>query len=237
MLAGTDGRMEDPSLQLSMQHLYDRGWMHLSSNEGSSAIDLLSLAQLIGTPVHQSNIPLIQPIVPRSNDAARHNTTSALYGLNAFPPHTDAAHWPNPPRYVLFQCYRCQSNTPTMIVDANPILNDTNRANDLARAVWQIRRVTHPFLCSAIVDGPRGRAFRWDPAIMIPASSHARQSLFSIAEQISSICRDAPITIQWHPGDILVIDNWRMLHWRPSIAPKGGPRVLCRIFVTADPTS
>lgn len=53
---------------------------------------------------------LVQELTSRAISTP--NTYSGIFGLERFPFHTDLAHWPIPPRYLLLRCIRGYEDVP-----------------------------------------------------------------------------------------------------------------------------
>jgi len=70
---------------------------------------------------------------------------------------------------------------------------------------------------------------RWDTEYLKPAS-HVGELVFS---SFQSILKEATATpaVMVDDGDVVVIDNWRMLHARPAIAPNRRDRKLQRVYL------
>jgi hypothetical protein len=77
---------------------------------------------------------------------------------------------------------------------------------------------------------PRDRAFlRYDPGCLEAVDERGRAALRLVANRLAL---GSPNTHEWRQGDILIIDNWRVLHARgPSNS--GSRRRLARILIDA----
>jgi hypothetical protein len=82
--------------------------------------------------------------------------------------------------------------------------------------------------CSTVL--PADRAFlRYDPGCIEAADERGRRALGLVEQRLA---QGLPDTHPWRRGDILIIDNWRILHARgPSDHSSG--RQLARILIDA----
>jgi len=63
---------------------------------------------------------------------------------------------------------------------------------------------------------------------MLPTNKTAEQAIVSICESLE---QSNLIEIEWSPGRMLLIDNWRMLHGRASAREDDRDRELLRVLV------
>jgi hypothetical protein len=91
-----------------------------------SDLPTLEVAQSLGRIVNIPDllpcgrIPTVQSIRPREKSQVGDNQYSGHYGLNAFPLHTDLAHWILPPRYFLLRCLWIRS--PLSALDSTAVV-------------------------------------------------------------------------------------------------------------------
>jgi Taurine catabolism dioxygenase TauD, TfdA family len=143
------------------------------------------------------------------------------------PMHTDAAYFPIPPRYIMFECIEpgetaCQTHVWTF--DWNKLLKD--QPDILVQPGWIARGERKaPFNCQVLTTTSNGRKFlRFDPLCMTPPSN-----LVNTAAVSDALCRYANrINFSWRKGDILIVDNWRCLHARGVGADRAPSRRLRR---------
>lgn len=171
---------------------------------------------------------LIQKLTPKPTSTP--NTYSGLFGFDRFPYHTDLAHWPIPPRYLLLRCIRGYADVPTMILDGRAIASKVG-AELMGRALVRPRRPR----CGEVRmlrlrqwDGAN-EIIRWDTEYLRPAS-HVGELVFSSFQGIVDEATAIP-AVAVDDGDVVVIDNWRMLHARPAIAPNRRDRRLERVYL------
>jgi L-asparagine oxygenase len=212
------------------QTLVKNGWCLFRDAELS--VDILRAAALFGRPVCQQGSSPVSIIMPHETLSARRNTTSALYGLGAFPLHTDMAHWPLPPRYIVMRARNSTQNIPTLLIDSTEIKLDQSSLSSWRRAVWRVSKVRHPFLCSMYFEHHRRLGIRWDFCTMSPYGTLATEIVDRVYREFENLSNTQAIAITWEStDDILVIDNWRMLHSRPAIPKSAIERILERVLV------
>src|SRR5882757_6334493 len=78
-----------------------------------------------------------EKLVPR--ESTDPNNYSGIFGLNAFPLHTDMAHWPNPPRYLMLRCVKGHGEVSTDLLDSIEIIKLVGRSM-LSRSLVKPRR-------------------------------------------------------------------------------------------------
>lgn len=171
---------------------------------------------------------LVQELTPKATSTP--NTYSGIFGLDRFPFHTDLAHWPIPPRYLLLRCIHGYADVPTMILDGRAIASEIG-AELMGRALVRPRRPR----CGEVrmlrlwqSDGA-DEIIRWDTEYLKPAS-HVGELVFSSFQSIVEAATAMPAVLV-NDGDVMVIDNWRMLHARPAIAPNRRDRRLQRVYL------
>lgn len=160
----------------------------------------------------------MQSFVPQITSTP--NTYSGLFGVGQFPFHTDLAHWPEPPRYVLLRCIKGYEELPTLLADGKSLLRDIT-PDILGRAIVRPRRRVrgHSRLLRLLQSQTDGEALlRWDEVFLKPASTVGELACAAVKASLAETTV-TPVAMA-DAGDIVVIDNWRMLHSRPEI-PRG----------------
>jgi alpha-ketoglutarate-dependent taurine dioxygenase len=154
---------------------------------------------------------------PKDFGRAREWSLSGVYGLGAFPWHSDGAVSSSPPRWLLLQAIELSYPTCTelLVPDADLIaaLRETTlRARDRSGQTKYL---------PAIVPVPAGGfRLRWDPRTCTPRTGLA-------VEDIEE--RSPTVRIEWAVNRLLVVDNFRVLHRRPAVQGQG-KRVLVRTY-------
>lgn len=210
--------------------LANNGWAVL---QGPSPMpNLVQIAFAIGEPVRSLGDLDLEVLKPRATKDARPNSTSGIHGLNAFPPHTDMAHWPVPPRFLAMRTRKAMTGIPTQLLDREAIALDAQTNALLRRSVWRMARVRQPYLCSVYFDYHGQSAIRWDACTMMPQGQIATDVQPRLLELIDDAFRNERAEHEWTSVDeVLVIDNWRVLHARPEIPEGATGRELERVLI------
>lgn len=202
------------------------GYIFFSSHRPNDSI--VEIAENLGKPLAPWEDELVQTLVPRSQAAP--NSYSGIFGLNHFPFHSDLAHWPTPPRYLLLRCVTGYADIPTLLIDGHDLIEAVS-LDIMARAIFKPRRprdgrVSLLRLCEPVEDDVR---IRWDEVFLKPASKVGEVANLSVREWLST-CKPTALSLA-EPHDTLLIDNWRMLHARSSILPGRENRAIERVYL------
>lgn len=211
--------------------LAERGWS-LHSDEGADAdatvSELGKLGDRLGTRVAGRAGSLEEVIHPLGADDAHPRSLSARYGLDALPFHTELSHRTRPCRYLLLGCIDPGSPAAaTMLLDWQR-LGFSPEELDLLEGTPMLVRSGRRSFYSTILS-PGGAFMRYDPGCLEAVDDRGREALALIEDRIAGARSEAH---HWRQGDILIIDNWRVLHGRgPS--DRGSGRRLARILIDA----
>lgn len=171
---------------------------------------------------------LIREIRPQEFDNAKPNTLSSRYGLSSFPFHTDAAHWEEPARFLMFYCVNPgEGNRPTYLQDSREWQLDEHELDLASRALWAISS-RNPKLSTMARIVDENLHIKYDADCMRPMSKLTRELHDLIKKKISTSNR---VYVNWNAGDLLVIDNARMLHSRGQSLVADPSRLHMRILV------
>lgn len=176
-----------------------------------TADDALTYFSRWGRPVSTTRHPeLIREISPQPSNTAPSNTLSSRYGFGSFPFHTDGAHWPRPPRYLILYCqHPGRGQRETLLCNPLPSLR-VDEQNILRHELWRISGVRKSF-SARVLDGTCGQEFlRFDHACMNPMGDSGKST------ELLSLClvRQPATRVAWEADKFLIIDNWKMLHSR-----------------------
>jgi L-asparagine oxygenase len=206
------------------EKLTECGWARLDIEPGKS---LLEFATELGAPIPDPSGSMNRFLIAKHQSNARRNTTSSIYGLDNFPLHTDYAHLATPPRYLLLRSHFGRSATTTSIL--NP-LNAFGRTwlDYLKRATW---RISSGFSSRAGIMHLPGTShgFRWDPYLMRPLNKFAMSASIDL-KYLFQNCTSAYIHAWEHSQEVLLIDNWHVLHGRGAAA-EFDHRCIERVFL------
>ena len=208
--------------------LRETGWAFTTVSEDLR--DFLDFAQTFGEVVHQESRPPVMPLRATTIGLAAQNTASAKYGVGFFPYHTDLAHWPLPPRYIVMTNARTASSVRTLLLDGKAIEQDGTVWKNARRGAWIAKGTARPFTCSMFFQHGASTGIRWDPSLMTPANRSAELTDETLRAHLRDTSNSIPFS--WRrAGTALVVDNWRMLHARPSVPRMEEQRTLFRVFL------
>lgn len=228
-MATRDIAASDP--QQIVGSLVERGWSRHSSEDADPGAIVRALGQLgdrLGTRVPGRAGSLEEVIEPRAADDAHPRSLSARYGLGALPFHTELSHRTRPCRYILLGCIDPGSPAAaTMLLDWRALGFSREELDLLEDAPILVRTGRRSFYSTILSPG---RAFlRYDPGCLEALDERGRTALALIEDRIAGAQSEAH---HWRRGDILIIDNWRVLHGR-SPSDRGSGRRLARILIDA----
>lgn len=187
------------------------GW-HVTRASKNAALEseVLALAQSFGVPVPGRGSRVVEILEPVAKTAANTNSLSALHGDGAFPLHTDGAHHLSPPRYLIFACEQPgASPVPTVLQRFDEIdLSDAERRASEA-ATFLFRNGRRSFYSTML--NPARPFVRFDQGCMMPLDDDARAAMDAVVARAAEM---TPQEHHWAAGEILVLDNWRVLHGR-----------------------
>ncbi len=191
--------------------------------------ECLVLARALGVPKGERRNPAILRFIrPQPIEKATPNTLSSRYGMGAFPFHTDAAYWRRPPRFVLFRCVNPgAADRPTLLINPRDSAFTEHDRRALCNEVWRMQTKT-PFLCTAGFWSHNALALRFDEACMTPITRGAVR----LRDMMREVMQQSPVTIvRWRAGDLLVVDNFRLLHARGEAKVPDDDRMLARVLI------
>ncbi|MEW8204420.1 MAG: TauD/TfdA family dioxygenase [Candidatus Thiodiazotropha endolucinida] len=192
-----------------------------------SRAELIDLAKSVGEIRPHPNGENIFILKSSDGKNSLPGTFSKVYGLSAFPFHTDTAFWGIPARYVVLGMFRksqCTTNYISLCDIAEIISSDfRSKAEKSIYLVetFEGRKYTSPFFCR---NGTFG--IRFDPNIMKPANGHARRFH---GELLAAMAAIEPRRIHWSGDKAVVFDNWKNLHGRSAV--KNERREIFRVYL------
>lgn len=211
--------------------LVERGWsLHgrVGANADATFHELGRLGDRLGTRVAGRANSLEEVVQPHAPDGAHPRSLSARYGLGTLPFHTELSHRARPCRYLLLGCIDPGSPAAATTLLGWQTLDLSQTELHLLEDTPVLVRSGRRSFYSTIL-APGGAFLRYDPGCLEPVDERGREALALVADRIA----DAPSAAHhWRQGDILIIDNWRVLHGRSS-SHRGSGRRLARILVDA----
>jgi alpha-ketoglutarate-dependent taurine dioxygenase len=188
------------------------GWLKSTVTETGDNLHAAAerIARRLGNPIRGRAGRKIEPLIPTKQVGANAKSLSVMHGLGSFPMHTDGAHLPRPPRFVVLVCASPGTvAVPTTLLRFRD-LRATEQERDLLETapflVRNSRRSFYSTICS-----PSRRFIRFDEGCMVPQSKEGEASAKSIAHRAKEVGVTA---VHWRIGDVLIIDNWNVLHGR-----------------------
>lgn len=207
-------RVERDGFVFLPNYMKDRSTMAVAKSFGS----LMKL---------NSEIPIVQTLTPNMKASVK-NSYSSIYGYDEFPMHTDFAHWPLPPRFLLLRAKSQCSGVKTSIVAFSEL--ETRIETPLfSKCVFFSRKpIMGQFIPLRICCKSR-QMYRWDREFIRPASQNSMALRDKILQHLKLL---KPIDFYMkNNGDTLVVDNWKMLHGRGAVFASERERSLDRVYL------
>ncbi|MCH8487533.1 MAG: TauD/TfdA family dioxygenase [Candidatus Cyclonatronum sp.] len=191
--------------------LLENGYFELSVQDS----ELYSIAKRLGE-IQPSRIdgPDIDLIQPKTIDEAHPHSLSANYGTGTLPFHTDGAYFKRPPKYIILRCLKISSNKATPTILINPLKEmEEQDADWLKYETWKVKSRSGIFYTSVLnTNITDEQIIRYDPVCMKPAyDMKAIEKLMAIFEKCNKTY------INWVENKTVIINNWKLLHFRPSV--------------------
>lgn len=198
--------------------LNQRGWTVTDLNTEKSLDEFAHNFGTVFSPYNNS--PLVQKLKVNDTEDSHDFSLSGNYGRGSFPFHTDLAHHKKPPHYIILRSISSTKNIrPTLILDSFSFIKNEKLQDGLKKILWIVNGGNGKFYSPLLNDKTlNGKTFfRYDPVCMKPISSKK-----DLANSLLNSCieKAKEITINWHPGKTLIIDNWRILHARAGAEEK-----------------
>jgi alpha-ketoglutarate-dependent taurine dioxygenase len=215
---------------IDKEHLNSFGWIKMNQ-PGLSKLELLHLSEKLGKGIpSRKNGKLVEELSPCDKENANSKSLSELYGIGYFPLHTDTAYWKTPARYIILYAVNPGiEQRPTLLLDSNKILLVKDVSKRIINSVFKVVNGRNSFLCNALEETSENiRRIRFDQGCMHPTTNNSK---IVYEELIEIIQNSKPEVILWEEGDLLVIDNWRVLHGRGEVNNNDNDRILYRITI------
>ena len=188
------------------------GWLKTTVAELGYDLDAAAeaTAMLLGHPIEGRAGQAIEALAPQKQASAKPRSLSVVHGLGSFPMHTDGAHRLQPPRFLVLVCASPgTSPVPTTLTRFGDLQISASEHASLEASPFLVRNGRRSFYSS--ICG-RSRPFiRYDAGCMVPQGAESE----AMARLVARRARNAsPTLVSWRSGDVLVIDNWNVLHGR-----------------------
>jgi hypothetical protein len=169
-----------------------------------------AIARLLGHVIEGRNGQTVEVLTPQKQASARTRSLSVVHGLGSFPMHTDGAHRLQPPHFVVLICDTPGSSpVPTTLVRFQDLKISLSERVGLEAAPFLVRNGRRSFYST--IYG-RSRPFiRFDEGCMMPLGAESKAVHRLVTERVRTT---DPFLVNWHTGDVLIIDNWNVLHGR-----------------------
>ncbi len=167
-------------------------------------------------------------IRPLAASVAHPRSLSARYGLESLPLHVELSHRLQPCRYLLLGCIDPGSpGAVTLLFDWHTLDFSPDEIHMLESAPILVRAGRRSFYSTIL--RPDHTFLRYDPGCIEAIDTRGQAALDIVASRLAN---GTPKIHCWQQGDILVIDNWRVLHGRGPTDESSGRR-LTRILIDA----
>lgn len=210
--------------------LGEEGWVCLCGFARDSVeSSMLSLAERLGSPIYsRRGGSLVDRLRPIQAEHARVASLSRYHGKGRFPFHTDTAHWLTPARYLILGCLQPgSSGRATLLTRFSDLNIDAQEASVLAEGVFLVKNGRSSWYANIVNE--THEFVRFDPGCMKPATAKGGMAADVLNERLEAV---RPIRIAWAEGDVLIVDNWKVLHGREG-AEDDEDRTLLRVLVMA----
>ncbi len=207
------------------EELYKKGVVEIRSDECSDS-QLLEIAKNFGVVVPGARGELLQLLSAREKGNGPKGSFSHTVGYGAFPWHTDTAYWDVPTRYLLL--YSVEKSSCATIYQDFFVLRQVIPDFDylMKRAVYLLDIPGRKKYLSPFFDFRGKQGFRLDYHIYRPINNEA----VTLNELVAKELKNNYHRQVWTGKNIVVIDNWRMIHARED-ANEDRNRLLKRIYI------
>lgn len=215
------------------QEAWARGW---ARGEGLMA-DVRILARALGwkeVATRQGEDPLAE-LRPVDNAQAPPRSLSARYGTGSQPLHVDGAHLERPPDLIVLSAAEPSTTSTVTWSPFTPTAEGWSPRKDMPvdafeHGLFLVSPGRGSFLSSAL---PEPSVLRFDPGCMAPGDERAR----IVVEYLRQAVVQAEVHEWSAPGQLLVINNHRMVHARGAVPSTGFERLIHRLTFRTGATS
>lgn len=207
------------------EELSQQGFAFIPSFAPSDLTD--ASMELFGNAWSTGSFPLTQHLRPRAVGTISPAHYSGVFGLSAFPLHTDLAHYSAPPRYFVLRTVVGCDTTQTTLVDGLLLACNVGRER-LARSLVRGRQRPFNNRLLRLLETSETERIRWDSLFLVPASAAGQEGCDLFSKALKNLTPDQICLAS--PGDTLIVDNWRMLHGRSGVISHASGRHLMRAY-------
>jgi alpha-ketoglutarate-dependent taurine dioxygenase len=201
---------------------------------------LIALGQQLGSPslralahrsglVEADGVQRVEALAKPARDQFGKTLLSSHFA--AFPLHTDEAFLPQPARWVLLHCWRADpsGNGMCLLADGSKLLESADAAMAIALPTMLLPYAAGDF---PVIDA-RARV-RFNGAECESAAQLRQVALNDrerdMIQRAQGLANRLAFAVSLQRGDVLIVDNWRMLHGRTAFAA-GSSRMLKRLRI------
>jgi len=194
-----------------------------------SVESFISLVKKLGEITPTTNGQEYDVIVANDGRNARLGSFSQNFGLNTFPLHTDTAFWAVPARLLVMWSPEISSTSTTMLPwkDILDRFSQTEK-NAVNEAVFVVKTFENSNYRAINFISSKKNGYRYDPNIMLPANRQAEKFVEAFNKVISQVNL---IDLYWSGSNVLVLNNWKMLHGRSRVDNEHEKRKIYRAYV------
>lgn len=209
----------------------EHGWASYSIGDADIVgigNELRRVSDRFGTRAHGRGGATLEIIQPLEESKAHPRSLSAQVGLDAIPFHSELSHRLRPCRYIALGCVNPGSpGVETTMLDWRELRFSLEELTILEGAPVLVRSGRGSFYTTLL---PSNREFlRCDSCCLEAVDERGRNALQLLHERVAT---GRVRTHSWRSGDVLIIDNWRILHGRESSTRSAG-RKLVRVVINA----
>lgn len=205
--------------------LIEKGWCLI--DYGNSDEELIYLAKALGE-IALDNSDVIHILRPKEKKSGIKDSFSYKYGLEQFPYHTDTAFWSIPTKYFILASER-ESKCSTYLIDFSQLIGSVSQSElkIFQKSVFILKTPSQTKFVSLLSNNDSKLNLRYDPNIMSAFNKYAKDAVGILDDFLN---KSKPIEVEWTGSNVLVVDNWRMLHSRGECIDEK-ERTLKRIYV------
>lgn len=176
--------------------------------------------------LNHSMITDAQIISPKEKGNSSKNQYSGEFGLDAFPLHTDLAHWGQPPNYLMLRCIKGAQKVTTKVLPLN-IVWKMLIEHGLRRSVVKTRGKNGCMLPLLFkINGEQ--CIRWDSYFLEPVNENARAIRdLMLSRKVWDLAVDITLI---NYGDTLILNNHSNFHARSNVPADSVGRQIERIY-------
>lgn len=205
------------------------GWAHYhcSRLQGIEQ-EVLAVANGLGrVRGSRPNRCMVERLSPMKAEMALPRSLSRIFSQGAFPLHTDTAYWAVPARFIVLGCV-CEGagGRVTTLLNWHDLSLTFQEMQILKTSPFRVINGRSSFFTTILpIDE---RFLRFDQCCMSAVSHNPDE----VSDILSLKKRSDKVTnFEWEAGNILVFDNWRMLHGRGRASVDDPERTLLRVTV------